>query len=182
VTIGLVGRISPWKGQELFLRAFARAFPDGTEQARLVGGALFGEEDLVASLEDLSAALGITDRVTFVGHVRDVPAELAKLDILVHASTIPEPFGQVVVEAMAAGVPVVAADAGGPSEVVTDGVDGLLYPMGDVDALAERLGQLASDPTLRAELVAQGHRTVSLYGPERMAAEVQAVYAELLGG
>ena len=182
VTIGLVGRISPWKGQELFLRAFARAFPDGTEQARLVGGALFGEEDLVASLEDLSAALGITDRVTFVGHVRDVPAELAKLDILVHASTIPEPFGQVVVEAMAAGVPVVAADAGGPSEVVTDGVDGLLYPMGDVDALAERLGQLASDPTLRAELVAQGHRTASLYGPERMAAEVQAVYAELLGG
>jgi glycosyltransferase involved in cell wall biosynthesis len=180
VTVGLVGRISPWKGQEVFLRAFALAFPSGSTRARIIGGPLFGEEALVDHLKDLAISLGVADRVTFVGHVQDVAAELAALDISVHASTIPEPFGQVVVEAMAAGVPVVAADAGGPAEVVTDGVDGLLYRMGDPEALAQALRRLAGDPGEREHLVAAGRRTVTLYSPERIAAQVQEAYRSVL--
>jgi len=180
LTVGLVGRISPWKGQDVFLRAFAQAFPDGAARARIIGGPLFGEEDLVVRLEALADSLGVADQVTFVGHVRDVAAELAALDITVHASTIPEPFGQVVVEAMAAGVPVVATDAGGPAEVVTDGVDGVLYRMGDPGALAQALRRLADDPAERERLADEGKRTAARYAPGRIAAQVQAAYRSVL--
>lgn len=180
LTVGLVGRISPWKGQEVFLRAFAQAFPADSTRARIIGGPLFGEESLEDRLKDLTVALGIDERVTFLGHVRDVAAELAGLDVTVHASTIPEPFGQVVVEAMAAGVPVVATDAGGPAEVVTDGVDGLLYRMGDPVALAQTLRRLADDPEERARLAEAGRQTAARYAPERIAAQVQSVYRAVL--
>jgi glycosyltransferase involved in cell wall biosynthesis len=181
LTVGIVGRISPWKGQDVFLRAFARAFPEGGIRARVVGGALFGEEAFGESLVALARALGIADRVTFSGHVDDVGAELASLDVAVHAFTIPEPFGQVVVEAMAAGVPVVAVDAGGPAEVVTDGVDGLLAPMGDVDALAARLTRLATDPDLRRRLVEGGRVTAARYAPDVVAGRVEELYRRVLG-
>lgn len=180
LTIGIVGRISPWKGQDLFLRAFADAFPEGEVRARIIGGALFGEEALSEELAGLAHDLGIADRVAFLGHVSDVPHQLAALDIAVHASTIPEPFGQVVVEAMAAGTTVVAADAGGPAEIVTDGVDGLLYAMGDAHALAACLARLAADPELRLALADRGRTTAEHYAPGRVAAEVEAVYAAVL--
>ena len=94
----------------------------------LVGSAMFGEEEYEQQLIDLVGQLGISDRVDFCGFVHDVPKFLMDVDILVHASVIPEPFGQVVVEGMAAGLAVVASDAGGPAEVITHEVDGLLYP------------------------------------------------------
>ncbi len=101
------------------------------------------------SSESMARELGLADRVSFRGFAEDVHAELARLDVLVHASTVPEPLGQVVLEGMAAGLPVVAADAGGPAEIIDDGVDGLLYPPGDEAALAERLRRLADDRELR---------------------------------
>ena len=182
LTVGIVGRISPWKGQDVFLRAFALAFPDSGARARIVGGALFGEEAYGETLMALADELGIAERVDFTGHVDDVAAELAGLDIAVHASTIPEPFGQVVVEAMAAGVPVVATNAGGPAEVVSDGVDGLLFPMGDVEGLAERLTRLARDGELRRRLVDGGRKTAATYAPPVIAAEVEDIYRQVLGG
>jgi len=181
LTFGIVGRISPWKGQDVFLRAFARAFPEGGARARIVGGALFGEEAVGAELVALAHDLGLAERVVFTGHVDDVAAEYASLDVAVHASTIPEPFGQVVVEAMAAGVPVVATDAGGPAEVVTDGVDGLLFPLGDVGALSACLTRLAADADLRRRLVAGGRETAAAYAPPVIAAEVEATYRRVLG-
>jgi len=160
----------------------ARAFPTGGARARIIGGALFGEEEVGAALVQLAEHLGIADRVDFAGHIDDVAGELASLDVAVHASTIPEPFGQVVVEAMAAGVPIVAVDAGGPAEVVTDGVDGLLFPMGDVDALAERLTRLAADPGLRERLVSAGRETAATYAPDLVADAVESVYRDVLTG
>ena len=144
------------------------------------GGALFGEEDQERSLLDLVEALGIGDRVDFTGHVDDVAAELATLDVVVHASTIPEPFGQVVIEAMAAGVPIIAADAGGPAEVVTDGVDGLLVAMGDVDALAGALTRMAGDPELRDRLADAGRVTAAAFAPDVIAGSVEDVYRQVL--
>jgi glycosyltransferase involved in cell wall biosynthesis len=179
-TVGLVGRLAPWKGQDVFLRAFAMAFPNGDERARIAGSALFGEDDWAAALPTLAAELGIADRVEVVGFVDDMTAEYGRIDVLVHASTIPEPFGQVVVEGMAAGLAVVAAAAGGPAEVITDGVDGLLYPMGDVEALADRLRRLASDPVLRAGLGDAGRSRAAEFTPERIAAQVEDVYRALI--
>lgn len=144
-TVGLVGRIAPWKGQDLFLCAFGRAFPDGAQRAHVVGGPLFGEEATQGRLLALVEQLGIEDRVDFVGQTDDVSAELARLDVLVHCSRIPEPFGAALVEGMAAGLPVVAGAWGGPAEIVSDGQDGLLVPPED-EAPSARARSAARSP------------------------------------
>jgi glycosyltransferase involved in cell wall biosynthesis len=177
--IGMVGRIAPWKGQHLFLEAFARAFPTGADQAVVIGAALFGEDAYEAELHALVARLGIGGRVEFTGFVDDVVAALGRLDALVHASVIPEPFGLVVAEGMAAGLPVVAAAAGGPLEVVTDGIDGLLFAPGDVDALASALREL-KDGELRSRLGSAAKARSEVFAPERIAAQVSTFYDRLL--
>ncbi len=178
-TVGLVGRLSPWKGQDVFLRAFALAFPSGPERAHLVGSAMFGEESWEAELRALASALGIADRVEFRGFREDIWAEWGLLDLAVHASTTPEPFGQVVLEAMAAGVPIIASAEGGPAEVVTNGVDGLLVQPRDPATLAEAMRSLAGDPTLRDSLVNGGRQTALRYRPERTAEGLLLIYRSM---
>jgi len=178
--VGMVGRLAPWKGQHVFVDAFARAFPDGTARALVVGAPLFGEHDYERELHAQCQALGIESRVDFLGFRDDVPRLLGDLDILVHASTSPEPFGQVIVEGMAAGLPVIASAAGGPLEIVDDGVDGFLFPPGDVAALAERLRLLAGDAALRARVGDAARRTAEAYRPERVAQRMAAVYDEVM--
>ncbi len=174
--IVMIGRLTPWKGQPVFLKAFARAFAGAAVEAIIVGGPLFGEEAYEHELRQLADDLGISGQVAFVGHVDDVPALLASADIVVHASTLPEPFGQVIVEGMALGRAVVASDAGGPSEIITDGVNGLLFPPGDVDGLEHVLCRLASDPALRLELGTAALIRAADYSPERIGAQVLALY------
>jgi len=174
-----VGRLTPWKGQHVLLEAMARAFPDGPEQAWLVGDAMFGETGYADRLRGLVTSLGLTGRVELRGFRQDVWPELAAVDVVVHASITPEPFGQVVIEGMAAGRPVVAANAGGPAEIVTDGVDGLLVPPDDVDALAAALRRLRDDGGLRDRLAAAGVATAARYTPAHTAERVLGVYRRL---
>lgn len=177
--VGILGRLSPWKGQDTFLTAFAKAFPDGDERAVIIGSTHFGEEGIEDGLRRLAVELGIAHRVELRGHRDDIEAELRRLDVLVHAARIPEPFGMVVTEGMAAGLPVVAPNVGGPAEVIHDRIDGLLYPMNDVAALAELLGQLASDPALRARLGAAGRRRARDYYPDVLGPRYLEVYRRL---
>jgi glycosyltransferase involved in cell wall biosynthesis len=175
---GIVGRLAPWKGQDVFLRAFARAFPNGKQRAIVVGAPLFGEVDIAYAerLRRLAAELDIDDRVEFRGYREDIAAELRAIDVLVHASTTPEPFGQVVVEGMTAQMPVVASRAGGPEEIISDGVDGMLYPLGDVRALAQILVRLEAEPQLRTQLGhAAGQRARDLWG-DSIEGQVMAAY------
>jgi glycosyltransferase involved in cell wall biosynthesis len=176
----MVGRIAPWKGQDVFLRAFALAFPDGDERGVLVGAPLFGEERYEGELRALIEQLGLGDRIELLGFAEDVGAELGRVDALVHASVIPEPFGRVIVEGMAAGLPVVAAAGGGPSEIVSDGVDGLLYPPGDVDELAATLRRVAADPDLGERLGRAAVERARAFSPELVAARTSAFYREVL--
>ncbi len=178
--IGVVGRLAPWKGQDVFLRAFARAFPSGPESAVVIGTALFGEGEYGAGLERLAERLGIAERVTFRGFRHDVEAEMDGLDILVHASVIPEPFGQVVLEGMAAGLPVIAPAAGGPAELIRDGVDGLLYPPADVGGLAATLQRLAADDALRDRLSRAALARAEAFRPEMVTPAVTDVYRRVL--
>jgi glycosyltransferase involved in cell wall biosynthesis len=177
--IGIVGRVAPWKGQHLFLEAFALAFAHGGARARVIGDALFGEDDHLTALRAQAARLGIADRVEFRGFRHDIEAELAELDILVHASVQVEPFGQVVVEGMAAGLAVVAANAGGPAEIVTHGRDGLLVTPGDVDALAGALAVLAADPVLRGRLGSAARASAAPYRADVVAPRFADVYTAL---
>jgi glycosyltransferase involved in cell wall biosynthesis len=181
VQVVMVGRLAPWKGQHVFLAAFARALAGTPHRAVVVGSALFGEDDYAAGLLEQVRELGIADQVEVRGFSDDVEAVLAASDVLVHASTVPEPFGQVVVEGMAAGLTVLAADAGGPAEIVTHEHDGLLYPVGDVERLAGLLAAVAADPGLRARLGEAAAATAAQYRPEALGERFEAVYARARG-
>jgi glycosyltransferase involved in cell wall biosynthesis len=181
-TVGMLGRVAPWKGQHVFVKAFAKAFPDGPERATVVGAPLFGsdEEAYLERVRALGERLGLNGRLVFAGFRDDVQAELASLDVLVHASITPEPFGQVIVEGMAAGLPVVATAAGGPCELIEDGVDGFLVPPNDTDALAETLIRLSTDPALRTRVGEAARGKALQFAPEQVSLEVVAVYSEVL--
>ncbi|WP_332673684.1 glycosyltransferase [Aromatoleum sp.] len=181
IVVGIIGRLAPWKGQDLVLRAFAEAFPTGPARCVLVGSPMFGEIEYEAWLHSLAKELGIHDRVDFRGFRNDVWSELWDMDILVHASLTPEPFGQVVLEGLAAGVAVVAADAGGPAEIVEHDVNGLLYAMGDSSALAKELHRLGTDSDLRLRLVAAGRATLAAYGPDAVVPRLESLYREATG-
>jgi glycosyltransferase involved in cell wall biosynthesis len=181
LTVGIVGRLAPWKGQHVFLEAFANAFRGSAARARVIGGALFGEDDYESSLRRQAGELGIADQVEFRGFQEDVWSELADLDVLAHCSVTPEPFGQVVLEGMAAGLPVVASGAGGPTELISDGVDGLLVPPADAEALAAALVRLRDDDALRERLARAARSRALAFTPERAAQQVIGVYETVLG-
>lgn len=155
VVVGLVGRISPTKGQLEFVRAAALVL-DSHPQARfrIIGSPMFGAADYAEQVRAQVRELGIESAVEFTGFVDDPLAEIDRLALVVHASPVPEPFGQVIIEAMIRGVPVVASRAGGAVEIVEPvgqvGVPsdplGLLVQPGDVDALASAILQVLDDP------------------------------------
>ena len=178
--VGILGRLAPWKGQDVFLEAFARAFPEDESEAWIIGAAMFGEDGYADALHAQARRLGISDRVVFRGFREDIWAELSQIHLLMHCSLIPEPFGQVVVEGMAAGVPVIAADAGGPAEIITHNVDGLLTAPGDVAALAAAMRRIRDDASLRRTLVAGGLARAEHYSPENTAVSLIAVYEAVI--
>ncbi len=179
---GIIGRLAPWKGQDVFLEAFARAFPVGKQSAVIVGAPLFGEEEkqYASGLLELARELGIADRVEFRGFRSDVWGELARMDVLVHASTIPEPFGQVILEGMVSGIAVVASAEGGPLELITPSVDGELYPPGDVERLAAILRELDSDPKRRRRLGEAARVRARDFLPGPTAVRVESIYHTIL--
>lgn len=156
LSIACVGRIAEWKGQRVAveaLQSLLAARGPGAADLHLYGGVAF-EKDRAYEREllELVDRHGLQDLVHVHGHVADVHSTMRSHDVVVHTSTKPEPFGQVVVEAMAAGVPVVAADSGGPVEIVEDGITGLLYRTGDAAALGSALDRLVGEPALGAGL------------------------------
>ncbi len=173
---GMLGRIAPWKGQDLFLRAFASAFPSGDERAIIVGAAMFGEQHYERELHALAVSLGVSERVEFRGFREDVWPELASFDVLVHASVIPEPFGTVVLEGMAAGVAVLAADEGGPATVISDGQTGRLFASRNANSLAAAMRALRDDPGERERLGSAGVSAVAQYHPDIVAQQLEQVY------
>jgi glycosyltransferase involved in cell wall biosynthesis len=179
-TVGIVGRLVGWKGQHVFLQAFARAFPTGPVRARVIGSALFGERDYERELVDLAARLGIADRVEFTGFRHDVPAELAQLDLLVHASVTDDPLNTVVLEGMAAGLPIIATDSGGHTEYMRDGREGLLHRPGDVDGLAAALARAARDQRLRTQIADGARRRALECSPDTVARRMLDLYRELV--
>ena len=180
-TFGMLGRIAPWKGQDLFLRAFASAFPAGAERAVLVGTPMFGEQEFERRLHRLVDELGLGDRVEFRGFREDIWQELASFDVLVHASVIPEPFGQVVLEGMAAGLAVIAPDEGGPASIIDDGRTGRLFASRDEGELAAAMRALREDPSERERLGHQAREAIAAYHPDAVAERLQLVYEQLTG-
>jgi glycosyltransferase involved in cell wall biosynthesis len=189
----LVGRISPWKGQDVFIRAAAQLAQAGTNaRFQIVGSAMFGEEEYARSLHRLAAETGVAERVEFLGFREDIPALLQSAAIVVHASTIGEPFGQVVIEGMAAGKPVIATDGGALREIVVSGTiegppapgeTGLLVPMGDAQALAAAIAALLADPERARAMGRAGRcRVQQQFTISQTARKVEAAFDRLLAG
>jgi glycosyltransferase involved in cell wall biosynthesis len=119
--------------------------------------------------------------VEFTGFRDDVNQLLQKMDIVVHASTTPEPFGQVVTEGMAAGKPVVATRGGGVVEIVEDGETGFLVPMGDAHKMADAVCSLLESPERAREMGIKGRERVhQQFSIQRSARMIESVYGEVI--
>ncbi len=182
VRIGLIGRISPWKGQHIFIQAASLLhahYPHA--KFEIIGAPLFSEREYEQELHELCDRLGLREAVVFVGFVEKVSARVAELDVVVHASTVGEPFGQVIIEGMAEQKPVVATNGGGVPEIVLHGETGLLVPMGDARAMADAIEFLLKNPEAASEMGARGReRALSHFTIQMTARKVEGVYQELL--
>ena len=180
--IALIGRICPWKGQHVFLQAAAavrRRFPNA--RFKIVGAALFGEEQYEVELRRLRTELDMDGVIEFTGFCPNVAGLMAEIDLVVHASTIAEPFGQVIVEGMAAAKPIVATNGGGVPEIVLDSVTGFLVPMGDASAMAEAICKMLSDPLMARRMGLRGReRARNCFSIESTSEKVEAVYRQIL--
>lgn len=170
--VGYLGRLDPRKGVEDLVRGVGLLAAPGAHLL-VAGRAHAGTDGYVAGLHEL-ARQQVPGRVDFVGQLDEPWPLLAAADVLVVPS-LAEPFGRVAVEAQRAGVAVLAADAGGLREIVTDGYDGLLFPPGDPAALARRLRDVLADERLRAALASAGLRTSQRFAPEVHAQEMAAL-------
>jgi glycosyltransferase involved in cell wall biosynthesis len=185
VRVGLAATLAHWKGHAVFLRALARLPQDLPYRAYVIGGAIYQTGNSQRSLDELrslAAELGIADRVGFTGYIADTAGAIRALDVLVHASTQPEPFGRVIAEGMACGRAVICSAAGGAAELITEGKDALAHPPGDDAALAARIAELVRDPELRSRLARAGRITAERrFNRSRLAEEVVPLYRRISG-
>jgi glycosyltransferase involved in cell wall biosynthesis len=178
--LGMVATFARWKGHKLFLDMLALLKKTHSFRAFIIGGPLYETHDSQVTLEELRAAitrLDLTDVVGLTGFVPDAAAALRSLDVVVHASTSPEPFGLVIAEAMAAGRAVVISDSGGVAELVVPGETGLTYRAGDARLMAAAIARLLDDPALRGHLGRQAHAVAHhQFTQERMLRQMRDVY------
>jgi glycosyltransferase involved in cell wall biosynthesis len=176
--IGIVGRLQRWKGMHVFVAAMARVRAVRSDARAVIVGAPHETEPRYAGeLRAQSHSLGLDGVITFAGFQSNIPEWMQAMDVIVHASDR-EPFGIVVIEAMALGKPVIAGDRGGPAEVVTDGADGLLVPYGDDLSLARAILRYLDDHALAARLGAAARVRAAVFDDRTYAANVIAALRE----
>lgn len=183
VVVTVAGRINRWKGQELLLAAAAELQRRGRLDSlrfAIVGGAAPGLEALPDQLKKQAVAGGFADRCCFVPFIDDIWPVWFGTDIAVVPSTEPEPFGMVAIEAMAAGVPVVAAKHGGLLDILVHEETGILFTPRDILSLADAIERLAADAGLRKRLgIAGAKRQVELFSVESQVERTSVVYRGL---
>ena len=177
----MAGHLRPWKGHDRVVAELARLAPAVRARLRVVfaGGEDPFAPEYRASLDALVRDAGLEHRVSFLGPREDVPDLMRAADVVLHATTIPEPFGLVVVEAMALGRPVVASRLGAPGEIVAPGT-GWLFDPATPGELAALLGSLLAEPERRAAVADPARRRAAEFGVARMVRAVEGVYADAL--
>ncbi|MBI4308890.1 MAG: GT4 family glycosyltransferase PelF, partial [Candidatus Omnitrophica bacterium] len=180
--IAMVGRITPLKGHPYFLKAMAqvvRQMPD--VKIQIIGDVPAGKKPYKDELILLAKRLGLANHVEFLGNRRDVPQLLSQSDCLVLSTVTQEAFGRVILEAQAAGVPVVATKVGGVVEIIDDGDTGLLVMPKDPGAMAKAVLRLLGDRILAQKIVEQAQKRIDeRYTIKHMAEATCEVYKEIL--
>lgn len=179
--VGMVGHLAPIKGQEDFIRAAAIVCRLRDDVEFVIAGEDKSQSGVNRqSLENLIAELDLTQRVRLSGWVDDIAKLLPTFDLFVSPSRS-EPFGLSIVEAMAAGTPIVASRSEGAREIIDDNHSGRMFPLGDVEALAKAISELLFDPSRRRHLSANAQRVVrERFSLERMVVETEKVYQQVL--
>jgi glycosyltransferase involved in cell wall biosynthesis len=176
-----VARIYPkQKGQDILIKALAICVAKGLDlRCDFVGSPPEGDSATVGSLKALAIAEGVMDRVRFLCGRTDVREPLAEADMFVLPSRF-EGFGLVLLEAMAAGLPVIAADVDGPAELLVDGRNGIKFAVGDARDLAEKIMALAASPDVAARLAATGREFVTEFDIANMRDQYFGIYAQMM--
>lgn len=185
VRVGMVAAFARWKGHEVFLRALSLLPQDLKIRGYIIGGPIYqtdGSQYSLAELEQIAEQSGLQGRVGFTGFLDDPAVAMRSLDIVVHASTKPEPFGMVIIEGMACGKAVIASQAGGADELFVDGVNAVGHRPGDAEQLAQQIEKLARDEQCRLRL-GRAARTAAEQGFEghRLAEELLPLYQRVAG-
>ncbi len=173
--VGTVGRLTLIKGQRFLIEA-AGAVVDAYPDTRFV---MLGHGELKPDLQETAARLGLQEHVLFPGWRADVPRIMSLFDVFVLPS-LNEGMGKVLVEAMAAGKPVVASRIGGIVDLIEDGKNGLLVPPADPAGLVQAIVRLRSNPALRRRLGEAGRETAARYSAGTMVEKIQILYGDLL--
>lgn len=180
VLVGMVGNIKRWKGQHILIAAapiIHRRFPN--TKFLFVGRSADGEYQHL--LEEEIASYGLQDSFIFTGYRPDAVDLIEAMDVVVHASVEPEPFGLVILEAMGKGRPIVATDLGGPKETVIPGVTGVLFESGNAESLADSVCGLLENAKARRQMGYEGARHVrASFGVQRNVGGVETVYFDVL--
>ncbi|WGV29223.1 glycosyltransferase family 4 protein [Halotia branconii] len=181
--VGLVATFARWKGHDIFLKAIAnivRSRPDLKVRFYIVGGAIYqtrGSQFSEQELKNQASDLGIADKVDFLGFQQDIAEIYRWLDIVVHASTQPEPFGLAIIEAMACGKPVIVSQAGGAAELFTHNYDAIGVSPGEPIALAAAILDLLENTEKRQAISQKARYTATeRFSNEDLAQKIMAVY------
>jgi glycosyltransferase involved in cell wall biosynthesis len=180
VRVGMLSTLARWKGHAIFLRALS-LLPQGLQvRGYVISGALYqtnGSQSSLVDLKKLVQKLDLSQRVGFTGYLERPAEAMRALDIVVHASTEPEPFGLVIAEGMACGRAVIASHAGGAAELITVERDALGHPPGDAELLASSIERLTMDADLRARLGRAARETaLHRFDRSRLADELVPLY------
>jgi len=179
--IGIFGRVTQWKGQRQFLLAMLKVLPNFPElRALIVGDRSDGSPRYMEECRKMAQSSDFADRIEFSGRVTDVTRYYRQCSLVVHASTSPEPFGMVLIEAMAQARPVIASPFGAAPEIITDGREGFIVDPNDTAALADKITELLQNPTKAKSMGIAGHQRVcAMYGPHMGAQQFMDLYSEV---
>jgi glycosyltransferase involved in cell wall biosynthesis len=182
--VGIVGNIREWKGQETVVRALievVKAQPDVV--CFFVGATTPLDQPYMDRLTEMIAKANIQPNVRFTGYQKDVPSIVHMMRFVIHASVAPEPFGMVVLEAMAQRRPVVVSRAGGVVEMVVEGETGYTFPPGDARELAARMIQLLENPRQAEKMGERGYeRLVADFSLQSYMSDIHGAYRSILSG
>ena len=181
--VGLVATFARWKGHDIFIKAIGnivRSHPDLKVHFYIVGGAIYqtrGSQFSEQELKNQASDIGIADKIDFLGFQQDIAEIYRWLDIVVHTSTQPEPFGLAIIEAMACGKPVIVSQAGGATELFTHNYDAVGVPPGEPIALAAAILDLIDKPEKR-QIISTNARLTAIkhFSHEHLYQQILAVY------
>jgi len=179
---GIFGRIVDWKGQDVFVKAAIDVLGSMPEAvAFIVGDPSDGSNTYFNKIKDIVDSSPVSDRIFFSGYVQNVDDYYHIMDLVVHASIEPEPFGMVITEAMAKGVPVIASNEGGPLDIIDNGVNGILIPPGNPMVLKKAILSMLRNDMKRREMGEEARKkALKHYNPTEYARNLTRIYKDLL--